>query len=95
MLKARSTKMPEDCDEESGPSGRTIEETDAEEEVVPDDSAQNQVESTRCMTEENKRYRLSQAFPIPLVHRRQTEIRTHASQGEVAAGRMSLHASAM
>ena len=44
MLKTLSSKTHEDCDEESGPSGRTIEETDAEEEVVPDDYTQNQVE---------------------------------------------------
>jgi hypothetical protein len=44
MLKTLSTKMHEDCDEESGPSGRTIEVTDAEEGVVPDDSARNQME---------------------------------------------------
>jgi len=34
----------QDCDEESGPSGRTIDETDAEEGVVPVNPARNQME---------------------------------------------------
>ena len=40
----RSTKMHEGCDEESGPGGRTLEETDVEAVVMSADSARNQLE---------------------------------------------------
>ena len=46
MRDAQDAQYPDaqDCDEESGPSERAIEETDAEEGVVPAKSARNQME---------------------------------------------------
>ena len=52
------------------------------------------VQKNWCI-EKSRKYRLSQAFTLPHVHRCQTEISEVAPQGDVPAGRMSLHVSAM